>query len=325
MRVALVGGAGLLGSALERALDEGGDQVTVLDVRAPQGARARFVPIDILRDDVRSALATCAPDVVVHLVARVDPPSVGGRAAMRALHVEGTRRVVAAARALSVRRCVLVSSSVVYGARPTNPVPLDESAPVAPLAHFPYAVDKAAQEDVARATCGAVELVVARPGILYGRGAKNYLTEILRRAPGVLPAIDGARPLLDFVHTADVARALAGLVRAPQPITGAFNIASRAPISFDEVARLAGLRVVDVPRRLLAPLLDVGALFAPRTARAPSYILDHLMYPFVTDGGRIEREIGFRPSTTAAEALAEMLDRAPSSSAPTAHSAPPPR
>jgi UDP-glucose 4-epimerase len=310
VRVALVGGAGLLGRALCRALLHEGETPIVIDRNAPPATLgARFVPADILRDDVRSALATSAPDVVIHLAARVDPPRAGGRAAMRALHVEGTRRVTTAARLLGVPRFILVSSSVVYGARPTNPALLTESAPIFPLATFPYAVDKAAQEETARAHAGRMPLVIARPGILYAGDAKSYLTEMLRLAPGILPAIDGCRPLLDFVDVDDVASALVALSRAAPIVQGPFNIASRAPIAFDEVARIAGLRVIEIPRRLVAPALDIGALLAPRWARAPSYILDHLMFPFVTDASALTRATGFVPRFTAADALRAMLDR----------------
>src|SRR5205823_1103739 len=124
------------------------------------------------------------------------------RAAARRLHVDGTHNVVAAAHKAGVARFVLASSATVYGARASNRVPLDETAPTAPNADFPYAVDKAAQESIVCASSSSspsFTYAIARPAIIYGAGARNYLTEIIRRAP-FLPALDGRRPQLQFVH-----------------------------------------------------------------------------------------------------------------------------
>lgn len=303
-RVVLIGGSGLVGQALCRALRDEGDEPLVLDLVPPSaGTGARFQRVDLLEDELAPHLE--GADAVVHLAARVDPPHPRRRDAMRRLHEEGTARAVTAARRAGVRRFVLCSSAVVYGAWPDNPVPLREEHPVRPLPSFPYAVDKAAQERIALAGAGALEVAIARPAIVYGEGARSYLTEILRRAPGVLPALDGRRPPLQFVHKDDVARALAALSRSS--LTGAFNVGSRDVASFEGVARRARLRVVDVPKRALAPALDAAQWVVPRWLRAPSYMLDHLMYPFVLSSARLRRELGVEPRYGSLEAVDALL------------------
>ena len=57
-------------------------------------------------------------------------------ALMARVNVEGTRRVLAAAAAVSATRIVRISSATVYGAWPSNPVPLTEDAPLRPNPHF---------------------------------------------------------------------------------------------------------------------------------------------------------------------------------------------
>lgn len=303
-RVVVTGGAGLVGRALLRRLVQEGRPVTALDQRDPGVPGADFRRGDVLTDPLEQALAGAR--VVIHLVARVDPPLPSRRAAMRHLHEEGTRRVLAAAEAAGVQRLVLCSSAVVYGARPGNPVPFTEDSPVRPLPYFPYALDKALQEQLVLAASGRMEVAIARPAIIYGREAKNYLTEILRMAPGVLPAIDGRRPPLQFVHVDDVAGALAAL--AESPVCGTFNVASRGLVTFEGVARAAGLRVMAIPRRALAPVLSAGQWVVPSWARAPAFMLDHLSYPFVVSAARLEREVGFTPSRSTEDALVEMLE-----------------
>ncbi|MFZ9890185.1 MAG: NAD-dependent epimerase/dehydratase family protein, partial [Myxococcota bacterium] len=270
------------------------------DIRPRSPQTAAF---DLLRDDAVPRLA--GVHVVVHLASRVDPPHPLRRHQMRRLHEEGTLRLIEASKRAGVRRFVLVSSAVVYGARPDNPVPLRESDAVRPLAHFPYAVDKAKQEEIVREHEASLEIVIARPAIVYGPGARNHLTEFLRRAPGILPALEGKRPPLQFVHVEDVAMALRAL--ALSSCTGAYNVAGKGVIGLDDVARLAGLRIVDVPRKAISPLLTLGQWWLPGHLRAPPYLLDHLMYPFVMSSERLETDLGVVSQRDPEETVQEML------------------
>lgn len=299
----MTGGAGLVGRALVRVLLDDGDDPVALDLVAPPAASGSFRRVDLLEDDLAPHFE--GADAVVHLAARVDPPHPRRREAMRRLHEEGTWRVVRAASRAGVRRLVLCSSAVVYGARPDNPVPLREDTPRRPLPTFPYAVDKARQEAIVQDAAAQLEVAIARPAVIYGAGAKSYLTEILRRAPGVLPALDGRRPPLQFVHVHDVARALAALSRTS--VAGPFNVGSRDVVSFESVAKRAGLRVVNVRRRAVAPLLDAAQWVLPGSLRAPSYVLDHLMYPFVISSERLFSELGIEPRYGSLAAVDEML------------------
>ncbi len=308
VRVVVVGGAGFIGRAVAELLRAGGREVVVVD-RRPGAAAAPDRDVAPLVDIATpAAVEQLTPlfrgaAAVVHLAARVDPPAPGERDAMRRLHVDGTRNVVRAARAAGVPRFVLASSAVVYGARPENRVPLDESTPVRPNADFPYAVDKAAQEDVLAAEGGGLARAVARPAIVYGRGARNYLTEIIRSSP-LLPALDGRRPQLQFVHVDDVARALAFLATAS--VEGAFNVASADWLALEDVAQIAGKRVLDVPVRFVAPVLDALARVLPPHLRAPASMLPYLMHPFVLSSTKLAAA-GCAPRLTSAEALRSIL------------------
>lgn len=299
----VTGGAGLVGQALLRRLLAERDRPLALDLVAPDVPEAEFRRADLLEADLASLFD--GADAVVHLAARVDPPHPRRREAMRRLHEEGTWRVVRAATQAGVRRLVLCSSAVVYGARPDNPVPLTEDRPVRPLPTFPYAVDKARQEEIVLSADRELEVALARPAIVYGRGARSYLTELLRLAPGILPALDGRRPPLQFVHTDDVATALAALARTS--VAGAFNVAGGDLASYEAVAKRAGLRVVDVRRSAVAPFLDVAQWMVPGSLRAPSYVLDHLMYPFVVSTARLSRELGVEPRYGSLTAVDDML------------------
>jgi UDP-glucose 4-epimerase len=325
-RVALVGGSGLVGGALTSSLAARGCAVVVVDRVAPRACPRGVVhmPVDLLHDDAEGALvhafATHGADVVVHLAARVDPPRDDvDRARMRRLHEHGTRACARAARRAGARRFVLVSSAVVYGAWPENPVPLDEDAPLRPR-DFPYAIDKALQERVAADAWGTDALVVVRPAIVYAPHARSYLTEILRRARlplalpglprGVLPALDGHRPPLQFVHVDDVAAVLvAAVLHDDDALAGAFHACSRDWLAFDEVAREAGLAVVDVDARLVGRVLDRLVPLLPPSLRAPSALFPYLQHPFVLSSTKTAARLGVTPRMSSREALASMLAR----------------
>jgi nucleoside-diphosphate-sugar epimerase len=313
MSVALVGGSGLVGSAVARQLLRGGRDVVVLDRTLPRVA-CRFARIDLLADDAAAKLTTACRahgvDVVVHLAARVDPPrDATERARMARLHEHGTRAVVEAVERAGVRRVVLVSSAVVYGARAGQPVPLPTTMTPAPGDAFAYAIDKAKQEAIVRAGLDDERVAIVRPAIVYGGGARNYLTEIIRRARlplvgrGVLPALDGHRPPLQFVHVDDVA----AVIVAALDHRGTFHAAPVDWLAYDEVARLAGLRVLDVPSALVGPILDAIVPLMPPELRAPRALFPWLMYPFVIDMVDTIATLGVTPAFSSADALRAML------------------
>lgn len=301
--VAVVGGAGFIGRAVVAELQRRGAVPHVVD-------RVGVDALDLTATDAEARLTArlraLGVGALVHLAARVDPvANAAERAAARRLHEDGTGAAVRAARAAGVPRFVLVSSASVYGAHADNPVPLDESAPLRPNAFF-YAEDKQLQEEVLAREGAGLSVAIARPAIVYGASARNYLTEILTRAP-VLPALDGARPPLQFVHVSDVAAGLATL--ALGEAQGPFNIAPADWLSFEEVARLAGKRVLSVPSRMIAPFLDVGARFLPPHLRAPAAMLPYLTHPFVVSARRLTEATGWKPRVGSADALREVLDR----------------
>ena len=314
MTIALVGGSGLVGTALARQLQAQGDRVLIVDRVRPRVAvdNAR---VDLVATDAAAALTSVFRrfdvDKVVHLAARVDPPrDAADREAMRVLHDAGTRAVVAAARAVDVDRFVLVSSAVVYGARAENAVPLEVEAPIAPSA-FAYAEDKAAQERLVRSLVDDDVLSVVRPGIVCAPWARNYLTEIIRRARlpvlgGVLPALDGHRPPLQFGHVDDVAAVLVAAIHAAQ--TGTFHASSADWLAYDDVARAVGLHVVDVPTRFVGPVLDRLVPLLPSSWRAPSGLFPYLMHPFVTSMASTSRRLGVLPQWTTMAALRAMVE-----------------
>src|ERR1700733_14436395 len=120
MRWLVTGGAGFLGINLVRHWLGRGDEVVSLDREPfdyPERPRVTEVRGDIRnRDDVKRAAAGC--DVVVHAAAALPlyPPDE-----IRTIDVDGTRVVLAAARAIGAR-VVHISSTAVYGVPDHHPL-----------------------------------------------------------------------------------------------------------------------------------------------------------------------------------------------------------
>lgn len=245
MKVFVTGGTGFLGKAVIESLLENGHAVRAMvrspKARLPQGAEA----IELALSDparLRGALAGC--DAVVHLAGKVsrDPADA---AEMHAIHVEGTRALLDAMEAASVRRLVLASTSGTIAVRKTGgriATEVDE-APLEVIGRWPYYVSKRFQEqEVARRdAAGRVEAVVLNPSLLLGPGddRMSSVGDVHKVLHGRIPAItDGT---VAFVDTRDAAPAfVAALERGRRGERYLLNGSNMSVRSFIERVTRAG-------------------------------------------------------------------------------------
>jgi nucleoside-diphosphate-sugar epimerase len=286
--VVVTGAAGFLGGHLCRALLARGFPVRAL-VRRPDAAvwPAGVTSARMDLPDVIDETALAGAGVLVHAAwatREIDPE----RAALA--NVEGTRRLIAAARAAGVGRVVFVSSVA--------------AAADAPNA---YARTKNAAE---RLLDPARDLVV-RPGTILAReggGIFGLMRDLMRKLH-VVPLFGGGRQPLQTVHVDDVCEAIARAIE--RDLTGALNVAEEAPRSFRDVLRMAadrmGIRCLFVPLPF-APMLAVVRLAEraglPTPLRSESLLgMRGLRAVPVADD---LRRIGFR-ARSVEESLAEIL------------------
>jgi nucleoside-diphosphate-sugar epimerase len=170
--VAVVGGAGFIGSNLVDALVERDDDVLIVDnlstgYRSNLNPAAALAEIDIAVDSERLTSALHGREVVFLTAAlpRV-PRSIEDPVGTHSVNVTGMLRVLKAAVDAGVRRVVYSSSSSVYGDQPT--LPLTEDMVANPL--HPYACQKYMGEIYARnfARIYGLETVCLRYFNVYG-------------------------------------------------------------------------------------------------------------------------------------------------------------
>lgn len=301
--VAVTGAEGGIGRRLVDLLLDAPETTRVIgiDVAAPDGPARPH--LERLRMDVRDpALAErlSGVDVVVHLAFRSDPSH--DEAASHAVNVGGTRNVFEAAASAGVRKAIHVSSALVYGAHPDNPLPLDEDQPLRPNAPFGFAEHQAEVERWLWPWADRhprLMVTVLRPSVVAGPGLSNLVSRQLD-APR-FNAVRGHKPPIQFIHVEDLATALHHVVRHDLP--GVFNVSSEGWLSFDEVTAISGRAVLEVPEELAFSLTD--RLWRLGLGAAPAGQVPYLMHPWVVSVDRL-LATGWRPHRSNRDALAEM-------------------
>ncbi|RIK76784.1 MAG: 3-beta hydroxysteroid dehydrogenase [Planctomycetota bacterium] len=212
MKVLVTGGGGFLGGAIVRRLVARGDAVRTLQ-RGEYPALA-VLGVECVRGDlsdaalVQAAVRGC--DAVIHTAAKAGvwgPFEDYYRA-----NVVGTRNVLAACRAVGVKRLVYTSSpSVVFDGR--DEAGIDETAPYPAryLAHYPRTKAEA-ERAVLAANGPELATVALRPHLIWGPGDPHLLPRLVARAQsGKLRLVARDDNLVDstYVDNAALAHVLA--------------------------------------------------------------------------------------------------------------------
>ena len=203
MNVFLTGATGFVGSHLVQGLVAAGHSVRAL-VHSLGKAKTRapgieYIPGNILEPaSLRDIMPGC--DAVIHLVGIID--EFKGTTFER-IHHEGTRKVVAAARASSIRRFVHMSA---LGTR-LNAVAA-------------YHKTKWKGEEAVRG--GGIPWVILRPSIIFGPGDgfTTRMLELMRKAPSIIfgPGDGFTTRMLELMRKAPL-RLIVGSGRYPvQPV-----------------------------------------------------------------------------------------------------------
>lgn len=236
MKIAITGGTGFVGGHLARALLGVGHGVSIIargeDRRDPAVRSlpgATFHPVGT-GDEGRLAAAFAGCDVVVHC-AGINRER--GAQTYRQVHVEGTRRVIEAARQAGVRKLVYVSF---LRARPGCGSGYHES--------------KFAAEELVRGS--KLDYTVFKPGVIYGRG--DHMLDHLSHAFHTFPifALVGLRNQLvaplaveDFVRVLQAAVLDDRLSRQTVSVVGPEQMSLTEAVR--RVARAVGRRPLMFP------------------------------------------------------------------------------
>ena len=293
----VTGGAGFIGSHLVDALVRRGHEVRIFDDLSGghksnidhqlAAGRATLTTGDIRSLDINNVVFKGA-DYVFHLAGIGDiVPSIERPIDYMDVNVQGTVRVLEAARAHRVKKVVYAASSSCYGLAAT---PTSEDHPINP--QYPYALSKNLGEQTLFHWAKVYQLPVNSVRIFnaygprvrttgaYGAVFGVFLRQKLAGSP--MTVVGDGTQRRDFVHVRDVAEAFC--LAAETPISSeVWNCGANDPKAVNELVQLIGGEVVYIPRRPGEP----DCTWA--------------------DTSKIQRELGWRPTVSFREGVAEML------------------
>lgn len=205
MKALVTGGTGFVGSHVVRTLHEAGHQARVLHRSSSKLDALNGVPFESAIGDIldeESLKAACSGcDWVFHVAAVADYWRAD-KAKMFEANVEGTRRILRAARATGVERVVFTSSAAAIGPR-ADGQPADESIPFnLPPERFPYGYSKVqAEAVVGEAVKAGQDIVIVNPVIVMGPGDLNmisgsYIVQI-KHMGALVPVTPGGISVID--------------------------------------------------------------------------------------------------------------------------------
>jgi UDP-glucose 4-epimerase len=308
-RLAVTGTSSFLGARLLRRLagERGGDAIVAIDGAAPPPAlavRHRAVDFTEPASDQRllEAFREDEVETVVHMAFFTSPRRDASHA--HELESIGTLNLLAAAVAAGVRHVVLRSFTAVYGASGQNPSFLTEERPLPATARLGWLLDKLEAEQHAASFARrypALGVTVLRLAPLFGPGVHTFYTRIFDHR--VVPMLMGFDPLMQLLHPDDALdAALRAIERRPR---GAFNVVPSHPIPLATALHLSAKIPVAVPHPVA--YLAADALWSTGVGDAPGGFVDFVRYPFVADGAKAARDLGFRASYSSRESLEAYL------------------
>ena len=227
-KVLITGANGFIGNTLMRYYKQQGTAVIGVDLH---GNGDDIIQGDIANPETISHLLEQC-DVIVHTAALVSNAMKDSD--MWRVNVLATRNLIAAAKQHKVRRFVQISSIVAYGN--TAQGELDEDYPVHADGGS-YVLTKLASEHavLAAQASGGIEVVILRPGDVYGPGSRPWIIaplEAIAKNQFMLPAKGEGffRP----IYVDDLIRGIDLAVRHPAAAGEIFNLSCEGYITTKE-------------------------------------------------------------------------------------------
>jgi nucleoside-diphosphate-sugar epimerase len=254
-------------------------------------------------------------DVVQHCAALGADHSTAEE--LRETNIGGLRQLLGEARRARVGRVVLLSSVNVLGTLDLDPA--TEDLPYRwshdPAADVTIMAELVAQDEACRP---GPEIVILRPGFIYGPGESRNLPRLIKAVQRSRFAFIGSRNhVIPIVHVGDVVQAMLLAVRVPEPKGRIYLISDGSRTTVGQfIDHLAGLLRCFRPRRVLPGFLPrfACAVFdglRPVYPRCPAPIsrseVRFLGTSCHVDIARAREALGYAPRIGYREGLAEVV------------------
>jgi nucleoside-diphosphate-sugar epimerase len=301
MRVLIVGGTGLISTAITRYLVERGDELTLYN----RGQRAAEIPGGVRRilgdrtvyGEFEAQMAEAGLyDAVIDMVA-FQPQDV--ESAIRAF---GGR----------IEQYVFCSTVDVY-TKPADRYPVCEDAERQPSPTFPYAYRKAQCErllETAQAR-GDFQVTMIRPAWTYGEGGSilhafgwgTFFLDRLRRGLPVIVPGDGTSFWV-ACHRDDVGRAFVGALGKPKAYGKGYHVTGEEWLTWDAYHRVV-TKALGAPRPTLVHIpTDLLGRVVPKAAE---WCVENFHFNNLFDNAAARADLGFRYTIPFAEGARRVI------------------
>lgn len=260
------------------------------------GGRARSVEVPTFDElgDVRI-------DVVVHLApGDHDALAARGRSA-----VVGTPELLELATRWSARHVVLLSSAMVYGAWPNNPVPLTEDDVLRPDFGFAFGRQLATVEQMVddwRQAEPSRIATILRPVPAMSADGTSSLVRALAAGMGGRSGEDDVPA--QFLHLDDLASAV--VLSVASRLDGVFNVSPDGHVPGSRVRALSGLAPrLRLPDRIAETVAELRWRF--QRGPIPPGLRPYVRSPWLVSNGKL-RAVGWEPRVSNDQTFVEGTD-----------------
>lgn len=308
-RVLITGLATYWGGRLAQILEADPDTELIVGVdrRDPRVEleRTEFVRVKEDYDALRRIVEVAGIDTVLHTDVIVDSTRESGRA-IHEQNVIGTMNLLAAAatHGSPVRKMIVKSSSMVYGAGKADPYIFRETNTRTNPHKTRIEKSLLEAEDYVRDFAQDnphVSVSLFRVSNVVGDDIRTPMLSALRLP--VVPAIAGFDPLIQVAHVDDVASAFAFAVH--HDLVGVYNIAAEGALPWSEIRKMANKPELPLPP--YGTEIAAAALRSARIIDLPPELLAMLRYGRQIDNNLI-KAAGLEFRYTCAAAIEDFVE-----------------
>lgn len=229
-------------------------------------------------------------------------PPPGGRNQM-SIDLEEAESVFQKCARLAIKKFVLLSSAMIYGANPHNQGFISEAHVISRSNKQPIARDWIDLEALAAAYLGALassntELDVLRPATVLVPGRKDYFSRLLRNAVAV--TVPGHDPTVQLLSLSDLAAAVRSVVEKGRGEI--YNVAPDGVITLRAALRLSEAKRLPISR--VAQRVVRAGLFRFGLAH-PIAQLEYIRYSWTISNRKIKCDLGWTPCHSSLETLSD--------------------
>jgi nucleoside-diphosphate-sugar epimerase len=319
LKVVVTGATGGLGRSLCEFLSKKGNvQVSALGRNQEIGSLMKSDTISFFKGDINDVAylsqAFSDADIVVHTAGLATPWA--SKEEYQRVNIEGTKSVIKALAGKDHIRLISLSTpSVYFSEQDEENITETKPLPTRYRYHYPSSKKESDQFIISNRPRNSILL---RPRAIFGRYDRTILPKILElMKKGYFPLPDSGTALVDFTAVENVNHAIWLIINANRAFQGdIYNITNNEPMQLSALLKLISknfdveLKTISIPKPLLLSLARMVEGLTKLLGAGEPFISAYGIHSIGTTQTlsiqKIQRELGYKPIITIADALAQI-------------------